>query len=60
LMPNGYRKVDHAGGSFGFTSYCLVYPALRLGIVCLANDASPATEHAIREMTAGIVEGLIR
>jgi D-alanyl-D-alanine-carboxypeptidase/D-alanyl-D-alanine-endopeptidase len=60
LMPNGYRKVDHAGGSYGFTSYCLIYPRLRLGIICLANDASPDTEHAIREMAAGIVEGLIR
>jgi CubicO group peptidase (beta-lactamase class C family) len=38
----------------------LVYPALRLGIVCLANDASPDTEHAIKEMAASIVEGMMR
>ena len=58
LMPNGYRKVDHAGGSFGFTSYCLIYRHYRLGIVCLANDASPDTEHAIRELAAAIVDEL--
>jgi serine-type D-Ala-D-Ala carboxypeptidase/endopeptidase len=59
-VPGGYRKIDHAGGSFGFTSYCLAYPHERLGIVCLTNDASPGTEHELREMAAGITGVLMR
>lgn len=59
-IPGGHRKVDHAGGSFGFTSYCLIYPHERLGIVCLANDASPGTEHAMREMAAEVLQGILQ
>ena len=59
-MSNGIRKVDHAGGSFGFTSYCLIYPSLRLGVVCLANDASPDTERQLRLMAAEILNKCIQ
>jgi CubicO group peptidase (beta-lactamase class C family) len=54
-MSKGGRKVDHAGGSFGFTSYCLMYPSLKLGVVCLANDADPGTERQLRKMAAEIL-----
>lgn len=54
-IGNGIRKVNHAGGSFGFTSYCLIYPSLGLGLVCLANDAGPDTERQLREMAVGIL-----
>lgn len=58
-MANGFRRIDHAGGSFGSTSYCAIYPDLKLGIVCLTNDASPDTEHQIKGASAEILDQLI-
>ncbi|MBO2012150.1 serine hydrolase domain-containing protein [Hymenobacter negativus] len=54
----GERQVHHAGGSFGTTSYCLLSPAGRTGIVCLANDAGPTTEQELRDLSQQILAGL--
>jgi D-alanyl-D-alanine-carboxypeptidase/D-alanyl-D-alanine-endopeptidase len=54
--PKGYRQVLHAGGGFGTTSYCLIYPDLKTGVVILTNDASPGTEHEIKQMADEILD----
>lgn len=59
LLPDGIRAVMHAGGSFGCTSYCMLFPDQQTGIACLANDASPGTEHALRDMSQEIGTYLI-
>jgi len=51
LLPDGTRAVMHAGGSFGCTSYCMLFPDQQIGIMCLANDASPGTEQELRVMS---------
>jgi serine-type D-Ala-D-Ala carboxypeptidase/endopeptidase len=57
--PYGYTQVSHAGGTFGCTSYCLMIPELKIGIVCLTNDAVPGTEHALKDLADDLVSRLI-
>lgn len=46
----GRRLVRHAGGSFGTTTFELLYPDAKIGVVLLANDADASTEKALCEM----------
>jgi serine-type D-Ala-D-Ala carboxypeptidase/endopeptidase len=59
ISPEGYCRVRHAGGSFGFTSFCLLFPERRVGIVCLANDAADGTEHELSDLSDTICRGLM-
>lgn len=47
---DGRRLVRHAGGSFGTTTFELLYPDANIGVVLLANDADASTEKALCEM----------
>lgn len=51
---NGKRFIRHGGGSFGTTSFELLYPEEKVGVVLLANDADSSTE----EMLSQIAEKL--
>jgi serine-type D-Ala-D-Ala carboxypeptidase/endopeptidase len=57
--PGGYRELLHGGGSFGTTSLCLLVPQHRLGVICLANDASPDTERTLTTLSEAIANLLI-
>lgn len=37
LTPGGRRRIWQNGESFGFSSYCVVFPKSGLGIVLLSN-----------------------
>ena len=54
----GQREVMHAGGSFGTTSFVLIAPDQKKGIICFANDASAGTEHELRVMAEKILSGM--
>lgn len=54
----GPRRVQHAGGSFGTTSYCLLQLDSQTGIVCLANDAGSTTERELRNLSQQILSAL--
>jgi len=57
--PGGYRELLHGGGSFGTTSLCLLVPQHRIGVICLANDAAPETEHTLTLLSEAIAQMLI-
>jgi CubicO group peptidase (beta-lactamase class C family) len=57
---DGRRLVRHAGGSFGSTSFELLYPDAKLGIVLLANDADASTERALSEIADKLAMALLR
>jgi len=59
-QPGAYNYVSHAGGTFGCTSYCLLVPKYNIGIVCLVNDAAPATEKALKKLAQNIAGMLVR
>jgi D-alanyl-D-alanine-carboxypeptidase/D-alanyl-D-alanine-endopeptidase len=58
-QPGGYRELLHGGGSFGTTSLCLLVPQHRIGVICLANDATPGTEHTLTLLSEAIAKMLI-
>lgn len=51
------QAFTHTGGSFGFASYCVFYPALNRGLVLLANRNDGSTESRLAELAAAIEEG---
>ena len=57
--PGGYRELLHGGGSFGTTSLCLLVPQYRIGVICLANDAAPGTEHTLTLLSEAIAKMLV-
>ena len=57
---NGQRLVRHAGGSFGTTSYAMLYPEAKVGIVLLANDAGASTETRLAEMAETLAQALMQ
>jgi CubicO group peptidase (beta-lactamase class C family) len=40
----GERQLWHTGGTFGFSSYLVLYPDRQLGIIMLANESDPLTQ----------------
>ncbi len=34
-----YKKIWQSGGTFGFSSYCVIYPERSISIVFLTNEA---------------------
>jgi D-alanyl-D-alanine-carboxypeptidase/D-alanyl-D-alanine-endopeptidase len=57
---NGRRLVRHAGGSFGTTSFVLLYPDAKVGVVVLANDADASTEAMLSEIADKLALSLLQ
>ena len=54
----GHRRIWQTGGSFGFSSYCAIFPELRLGIVLLANESDQNSQGRLNAMADEILKGL--
>lgn len=39
MVAGKYKKIWQSGGTFGFSSYCVIYPDLDIAIVFLTNEA---------------------
>ncbi|MEV4884397.1 beta-lactamase family protein [Chitinophaga ginsengisegetis] len=55
---NGIRRIWQSGGTFGFSSYCVVYPEKNTGIVILTNEADRTAQDALSVAAGKIFEGL--
>ncbi|GAA4035884.1 serine hydrolase domain-containing protein [Hymenobacter glaciei] len=55
---DGKRRLQHSGGTFGYASYCELYPQLQFGIVLLANESDPNTQAALQATAWQIVDAL--
>jgi len=53
---DGYRRIWQSGGSFGFASYCIIYPELNIGIVLLSNEADQTAQNGLGEAAKKIFE----
>lgn len=53
---DGYRRIWQSGGSFGFASYCVVYPELNIGIILLSNEADRTAQGGLEEAAKKIFE----
>ncbi len=56
---DGKRRLRHSGGTFGFASYCDIYPELNLGIVLLSNESDGNAQGKLKEAAEQIVEAMI-
>jgi D-alanyl-D-alanine-carboxypeptidase/D-alanyl-D-alanine-endopeptidase len=55
---DGRRLIRHAGGSFGTTSFELLYPDAKIAVVLLANDADASTEKRLAEIADKLAKAL--
>jgi len=58
LTPEKDRKIWQSGGTFGFASYCVIYPDLNIGIVLLSNESDPTAQGGLEEMAGKIFAGI--
>ncbi len=58
MTAAGQRRIWQSGGSFGFSSYCVVVPDVQLGVVLLANEADRTTQGRLASM-ANTIQGAI-
>ena len=58
MTPGGHRRVWQSGGSFGFSSHCVVFPELGLGIVLLSNESDRDSQGRLNTLANEIFEGL--
>ncbi|HEX8349688.1 MAG TPA: serine hydrolase [Hymenobacter sp.] len=52
------RRLFHSGGTFGFASYCDLYPELGFGIILLSNESDRSTQTNLEKLSETIVEGI--
>jgi len=56
--PAGKRELWHTGGTFGFSSYCVLYPEENTGLILLSNEFDPGAELALVAIAQKLVKGL--
>jgi CubicO group peptidase (beta-lactamase class C family) len=54
----GHRRIWQSGGSFGFSSHCVIFPELRLGIILLSNESDQNSQGRLSTMADEIVMGI--
>ena len=52
------RRLSSSGGTFGFSSFCDIYPDQKLGIVLLANKSDETAQDGLRKASESIVEAI--
>ncbi|HEU5136795.1 MAG TPA: serine hydrolase domain-containing protein [Steroidobacteraceae bacterium] len=50
------RRLQYSGGTYGFTSFCDLYPEARVAVVILANKAADGAQASLRALSAKLVE----
>jgi CubicO group peptidase (beta-lactamase class C family) len=54
----GHRRIWQSGGSFGFSSHCVIFPELRLGIILLSNESDQNSQGRLSAMADEILMGI--
>jgi serine-type D-Ala-D-Ala carboxypeptidase/endopeptidase len=58
MTQGGHRRIWQTGGTFGFASYCAVFPELGLGIVLLSNESDRDSQGRLNVLANEILGGL--
>lgn len=58
ITSNKQKKIWQSGGTFGFSSYCVIYPETKVGIVLLTNESDPGAQHGLEGIAEEIVAQL--
>lgn len=60
LTSRRQKKIWQSGGTFGFSSYCVIYPELKIAIVMLTNESDQRAQGEMEEMANKIFEKINR
>lgn len=52
------RRLEHSGGTFGYVSYCAMYPERQFGIVLLVNESDQGTQSSLQATAGQLVEAV--
>lgn len=55
---DGLRQLWHTGGTFGFSSYCVLYPGINTGIVLLSNEFDMSSQGGLVEIAGRIFDAI--
>ena len=58
IVSKKYKKIWQSGGTFGFGSYCVLYPDLNIAIILLSNESDQTTQGGLEEIADKIFEKL--
>jgi serine-type D-Ala-D-Ala carboxypeptidase/endopeptidase len=56
ITSKKHKKIWQSGGTFGFSSYCVIYPELNIGIILLTNESDRAAQGGLEEIADKIFE----
>lgn len=56
--PTGGRRLRYSGGTYGFSSFCDLYPEERLGVVLLSSVADPSAQDDLQALSETLVTQL--
>jgi serine-type D-Ala-D-Ala carboxypeptidase/endopeptidase len=56
ITSKKHKKIWQSGGTFGFSSYCVIYPALNIGIILLTNEADRTAQGGLEEIADKIFD----
>ena len=56
--PTGGRRLRYSGGTYGFSSFCDLYPEDRLGVVLLSSVADPSAQDDLQALSETLVTQL--
>lgn len=59
MTAKKYKKIWQSGGTFGFSSYCVLYPDLNITIVMLTNKADNTAQTELGQIADKIVDKAI-
>jgi CubicO group peptidase (beta-lactamase class C family) len=52
------KKIWQSGGTFGFSSYCVIYPGNKVAIVLLTNESDPKSQQGLEGIAETIISEL--
>ena len=58
LTEKKHKKIWQSGGTFGFSSYCVIYPELKIAIILLSNESDPTAQDGLEQIADKIFEKL--
>jgi CubicO group peptidase (beta-lactamase class C family) len=58
ITEKKHKKIWQSGGTFGFSSYCVIYPELKIGIILLTNESDPTAQGGLEEIADKLFEKL--
>lgn len=60
MISKKHKKIWQSGGTFGFSSYCVVYPNDNIAIVILTNEADNTAQTELAQIADKVINHLLK